>query len=131
MSWYLGVLRKYAVFHGRARRKEYWLFFLGNFIVSSILVAIDSRLERAGIERRADLAYLYSLAVILPSIGVSIRRLHDTDRRGWWLLLFLIPVVGAIVLIVFYVQDGTVGENRFGPDPKAIPPVVEETRKAA
>jgi uncharacterized membrane protein YhaH (DUF805 family) len=61
---------------------------------------------------------VYSLAVLIPSLAVSVRRLHDTDRSGWWLLISLIPIIGAIVLIVFAAQEGTSGENRFGSDPK-------------
>ncbi len=119
MNWYLGVLKKYAVFSGRARRKEYWMFFLFNLIISIILLAIDkmtgSFSETTGI---GILESIYSLAVIIPSIAVAVRRLHDTDRSGWWLLIALIPLIGAIVLLVFMVQDGKPGQNRYGPNPK-------------
>lgn len=123
MNWYLDVLKKYAVFTGRARRKEYWMFFLFNLIVSVVLAVVDSFTgtfsESLGI---GLLGGLYALGVLLPSIGVSIRRLHDTDRSGWWLLIGLIPLIGAIVLLVFMVLDGTPGPNRFGPNPKETPP---------
>jgi len=119
MNWYLAVLKKYAEFSGRARRQEYWMFFLVNIIISIILAVIDkmagSFSEAAGM---GVLGGLYSLAILIPSIAVSMRRLHDTDRSGWWLLIGLIPVIGAIVLIVFLVQDSKLGPNRFGPNPK-------------
>jgi len=119
MNWYLDVLKKYAVFSGRARRKEYWMFVLFNLIVAIILGIVDSMMgtisEPYGV---GMLGGLYSLAVLLPGIAVGVRRLHDTDRSGWWLLISLIPVIGWIVLIVFFVQDSTPGENRFGPNPK-------------
>lgn len=120
MNWYLDVLRKYMVFEGRARRKEYWMFCLFNLIASCALATVD--LVMGTFNRTVGIGVfsaLYSLAVLLPSIGVSIRRLHDTDRSGWWLLIALVPCLGAIVLIVYLVQGGTAGQNRFGPDPKA------------
>jgi uncharacterized membrane protein YhaH (DUF805 family) len=119
MNWYLDVLKKYAVFSGRARRKEYWMFVLFNLIVAFVLGIVDNMLgtvsQPYGV---GTLGALYSLAVLLPSIGVGVRRLHDTNRSGWWLLIGLIPVIGWIVLLVFFVQDSTPGENRFGPNPK-------------
>lgn len=120
MDWYVAVLRKYAVFEGRARRKEYWMFCLFNLIASCAFATID--VVTGGFNRQYGLGLfsaLYSLAVIVPSIAVSVRRLHDTDRSGWWLLVGLVPCLGAIVLIVFFVQGGTPGQNRFGADPKA------------
>lgn len=113
MNWYLGVFKKYAVFGGRARRKEYWFFFLFNLIATMILGAIDGAIGSAGI-----LGGLYALAVIVPSIAVAVRRLHDTDRSGWWLLIALIPVIGIIVLLVFMLQDGKSGSNQYGENPK-------------
>jgi uncharacterized membrane protein YhaH (DUF805 family) len=119
MNWYLGVLQKYAVFGGRARRKEYWYFFLFNIIVTIVLAIIDaltgSFKAGAGI---GLLGGLYSLAVIIPSLAVTVRRLHDTDRSGWWLLISLIPLIGAIVLLIFVVQDSSPGENKYGQNPK-------------
>jgi len=113
MEWYLGVLKKYAVFDGRARRKEYWMFVLFNIIVSVVLSIIESVVGIQGV-----LSGLYALAVLLPAIGVSIRRLHDTNRSGWWLLIALVPLIGAIVLIVFTAQDSQPGSNQYGPNPK-------------
>ncbi|MGX4690553.1 DUF805 domain-containing protein [Streptomyces sp. JNUCC 63] len=113
MNWYLEVLKKYAVFSGRARRKEYWMFVLFNFIVSIVLLAIGKAI---GVE---VLSGLYSLAVLLPGLGVAVRRLHDTGRSGWWILIGLVPLVGFIVLLVFTVSDSQPGDNQYGPNPKA------------
>ena len=108
MNWYLDVLKKYTVFTGRARRQEFWMFALINFIISFVLSFIG------------PLGYLYSLAVLIPCLAVGARRLHDTGRSGWWQLLALIPLIGAIVLIVFAAQDSQPGENQFGPNPKSV-----------
>lgn len=113
MNWYLEVLKKYAVFSGRARRKEYWMFFLFNIIITFVLEFIEELAGSPGI-----LGMLYSLAVLIPGIAVSVRRLHDTDRSGWWLLITLIPLIGAIVILVFMVQDSKPGENQYGMNPK-------------
>ena len=113
MNWYLEVLKKYAVFNGRAQRKEYWMFLLFNIIISVVLTIFENLIGLQSI-----LSTIYSLAVLLPGIGVSIRRLHDTDRTGWWLLLSLIPIIGAIVLLVFMAQDGQADENQYGLNPK-------------
>ena len=114
MNWYLEVLKKYAVFSGRARRKEYWMFLLFNIVIALVLGFVEGLANGPGI-----VSMLYSLAVLIPSIAVSVRRLHDTDRSGWWLLIALIPLIGTIVLIVFFVQDSKPGENQYGPNPKA------------
>jgi len=119
MNWYLAVLKKYAEFSGRARRKEYWMFFLFNLIIWIVLIFLDSTFGTMNAQYGIGmLTALYALATLLPNIGVTIRRLHDTDRSGWWILLALIPLVG-IVLLVFMCLEGTRGDNRFGPDPKA------------
>jgi uncharacterized membrane protein YhaH (DUF805 family) len=119
MNWYLEVLKKYAVFHGRARRKEYWYFALFHLIISMALAVIDGITGSFSAEAGMGLlGGLYILAVLLPGIAVSVRRLHDTDRNGWWLLIALIPLIGAIVFLVFMVQDGKPGENHYGSNPK-------------
>jgi uncharacterized membrane protein YhaH (DUF805 family) len=121
MNWYLEVLKKYAVFNGRARRKEYWLFFLFNIIISIVLVIIDGVVGTSAAPGAIGLlGGLYSLAVLIPAIAVAVRRLHDTSRSGLWFLLVLIPFIGAIVLIVLMAQDGTPGENQFGKNPKEV-----------
>ena len=119
MNWYLEVLKKYAVFSGRARRKEYWMFFLFNIIIVVVLGFIEGVIGLAPESDQSVLAMLYSLAVFLPGLAVGIRRLHDTGRSGWWLLLAIIPIVGAIILLVFLVQDSQSGENQYGLNPKA------------
>ena len=115
MNWYLAVLKNYAEFSGRARRKEYWFFFLFNFIIAIVLSAIDAALGLG------FLYMLYALAVLIPGIAVTIRRLHDGDRSGWWILIGLVPLIGFIVLLVFMVLPGTEGDNQFGSDPLKQP----------
>ncbi|MET9510149.1 DUF805 domain-containing protein [Streptomyces flavidovirens] len=113
MHWYIDVLKKYAAFSGRARRQEYWMFTLISSIIYIALMAIDISLLDTGV-----IAVIYELAVLLPSLAVSVRRLHDTGRSGWWLLIALVPLVGAIVLLVFLASDGKPEENEHGPNPK-------------
>lgn len=120
MNWYLDVLKKYAVFNGRARRQEYWMFVLFNIIISVVLSIVDGMLGMSVAEGVGLLGALYGLAVLLPGIGVSIRRLHDTNRSGWWLLIAFVPLIGFVVLLVFMVLDSTPGENRFGSNPKGV-----------
>ncbi|MEU4601406.1 DUF805 domain-containing protein [Kribbella sp. NPDC023972] len=121
MQWYIDVLKKYAVFSGRARRKEYWMFVLFNVIISIILSILDRILGLdfgSGTSSSGWLSTIYSLAVLVPSIAVGIRRMHDTNRSGWWILINLIPCVGFIWFIVLAAQEGTAGDNQYGPDPK-------------
>ena len=117
MNWYLEVLKKYAVFSGRSRRSEFWYFVLFNAIIGIVLSIIDRAIGTTS-AGSGLLNGLYSLAVLIPSIGVSIRRLHDTNRSGWWILLGLIPIVGWIILIVWYAQDSNPGDNQYGSNPK-------------
>ena len=114
---YLEVLKKFKVFTGRARRREFWMFALCNFAIGAVL-GILGRIPAIGIVF-SIVSLLFSLAILIPSIAVGIRRLHDTNRSGWLMLLCLIPFVGAIILLVFCIQEGTSGENQYGPDPKA------------
>ena len=115
MQYFISCIKdKYVCFSGRARRKEYWMFVLFNFLVSFVAQVIDGLLSAGGL-----LCLIVCLGLLLPSLGVSIRRLHDTDRSGWWLLIALIPLIGPLVLLVFMCLDGTSGENRFGANPKA------------
>ncbi|GAA3122487.1 uncharacterized membrane protein YhaH (DUF805 family) [Kribbella aluminosa] len=120
MQWYIDVLKKYAVFDGRARRKEYWMFVLFSVVASIILSLIDRILGTTYNNGTSGvLQTIYSLAVLLPTIGVAIRRMHDTKRSGWWILINLIPCIGWIWFIVLAAQEGTAGQNEYGPDPKA------------
>ncbi len=114
MNWYLEVLKKYAVFDGRAHRTEYWMFVLFHVIISFGLSFIEGLIGIPGP------SFIYSLAVLVPCIAVVTRRLHDTNRSGWWQLIALIPFIGVIVLIVFLAQDSKEGDNQFGPNPKAV-----------
>ncbi len=118
MNWYLAVLKKYVVFSGRSGRPEFWWFFLINLIVSIVLVTIDFQLGLliAG-GAGGVLSTVYSLATLLPSLGVSVRRLHDTNRSGWWMLILLVPLIGLIVMLIFFIMAGTPDENRHGPNP--------------
>ncbi len=119
MYWYLEVLKKYAVFSGRARRREYWFFFLFNALISLALASIDNSMGMLDASVGLGvLGGLYTLAVMLPSVTVGVRRLHDTGRSGWWILISLVPIVGAIVLVIFLATSGQEGDNQFGPDPK-------------
>ena len=113
MDWYLKVIKQYAVFDGRAGRQEFWMFILINLAISIVLSVVEGIIGLNGI-----LSGLYSLAVLLPTIGVSIRRLHDTGRPGWWLLMCFVPIIGIIVLIIFYAQEGQSGSNQYGASPQ-------------
>ena len=117
MNYYLEVWKKFAQFDGRARRSEYWYFFLFNFIVAFVLALIDVFILGGSESGFLPLTILYSLAVIIPGLAVTIRRLHDIDRSGWWLLINFIPF-GGIVLLIFYFMDSTPGDNEYGPNPK-------------
>jgi len=120
MNWYVKVLNKYAVFSGRARRKEYWYFFLFNFGITFVLTFIDGMVGLYSYEIGLGFfGFLYLLAVFVPGIAVAVRRLHDTGRSAWWLFVLLIPFVGAIVLLVFLVLDSDPGENEYGKNPKS------------
>ncbi|HHG3603236.1 TPA: DUF805 domain-containing protein [Vibrio parahaemolyticus] len=112
MDYFIGALKKYADFTGRARRKEYWMFALFYMLFYIGLVIIDLMI---GTEL---FSIIYSLALLIPSISIATRRLHDTGRSGWWQLIALIPLIGAIVLIVFLVQDSH-DANEYGASPKA------------
>lgn len=123
MNWYLQGLRKYAVFSGRARRREYWMFDLINTLIFLALFAIAVFVGKAGFGYLIGLPFLYSLATIIPSFAKLVRRLHDTNHSGWWFLISLIPLVGPLILLRLLVADSDPGENRFGPNPKALLPV--------
>lgn len=124
MNWYIAVLKKYATFNGRARRTEYWMFYLFNFVIAFILGIIDGVLNAVLNSNSSSagqlglLGGLYSLAVLIPGIAVGVRRLHDTGRSGWWMFISLIPIIGGIWLLIYLIQDGTPGPNQYGPDPK-------------
>jgi uncharacterized membrane protein YhaH (DUF805 family) len=112
MNWYLKVLRQCVDFSGRARRKELWMFTLFNFIFGIVAVILDWVFGIELIERA------YSFAVLLPGLAVGVRRLHDIGKSGWYCLLALIPVVGWIILLIWYCEDSQAGENKWGVNPK-------------
>ncbi|WP_058831172.1 DUF805 domain-containing protein [Paenibacillus polymyxa] len=112
MQWYLKVLQNYVGFQGRARRTEYWMFVLFSVIACFIVGLIDGLLGLTPI-----LTLIYSLAVLLPSLAVLARRLHDTGKSGWWILIALVPF-GGIVLLVFACLDSQPGDNKYGKNPK-------------
>jgi len=114
MSWYITVMKKYAVFSGRARRKEYWMFFLFNLIISftlGLVCGFAGSLLGLGTQLSSIVSGAYTLAIIVPSVAVVARRMHDLGRSGWWML---VPVAN----VVFLLMAGQVGENEYGPDPK-------------
>lgn len=121
MNWYLAVLKNYAGFGGRARRKEYWMFTLFNLIFLIAATILDNVLGIAfeGIGY-GPLYCLYALAVFIPGLAVAVRRLHDVGKSGWMMFIALIPLIGGIWLLVLMVSDSKPGENEYGANPKEI-----------
>jgi uncharacterized membrane protein YhaH (DUF805 family) len=107
MNWYLEVLKKYAVFSGRASRREYWMFFLFNLIFAIVAAVLDNVLGLA----------IRDVGTLLPGLAVGIRRLHDIGKSGWYMLMGFIPCVGGIIVLVFFATQGDMGTNEYGPDP--------------
>jgi uncharacterized membrane protein YhaH (DUF805 family) len=131
MEWMILPLKRYVDFKGRSRRKEYWMFVLFTIILCVAASFIDISLGYgsastysgdgsvgASFNANGPATVILMLALFLPGLAVTVRRLHDTDRSGWWILIGLVPLVGWIVLLVFYCTEGTRGDNRFGADPK-------------
>ena len=119
MNWYFVVLSKYVQFQGRSRRKEFWFFTLINASISMACGMVDTTLQLPTVvEGYGILAALYAAFAFIPTVAVTVRRLHDQDRTGWWALIMLIPIVGILVLLYFMLQDSTAGSNRFGSNPK-------------
>jgi uncharacterized membrane protein YhaH (DUF805 family) len=126
MDWMLMPLKRYADFNGRSRRKEYWMFALFTFIVYAVLYALmfmgmNYETGQPGVlgMLAMGLLGLFALGVLVPSIAVAVRRFHDQDKSGWFVLLAFIPFIGGLILLVFMCLEGTRGPNRFGEDPKA------------
>lgn len=118
MNWYLDAWKNYINFQGRARRKAYWMFVLFNIIAAVLAGVLDGVLGLGGESGYGLISGVYSLAVFLPGLALAVRRLHDTGRTGWWMLIGLIPIIGWIVLLVFFVTDSQPGSNQYGPNPK-------------
>jgi uncharacterized membrane protein YhaH (DUF805 family) len=120
MNWYLEVLKKYADFSGRARRKEFWMFTLFNFIFSVVTSIIDYLIGTDNIFGNYGLfSLIYALAILIPSLALSVRRLHDVGKSGYMIFLAFLPIIGWIWLFVLYVTDSQLGTNKWGPNPKA------------
>lgn len=107
MKWFVQCVKKYAVFSGRSHRTEFWMFTLVSFLISVALGFLD--LFDLGI-----VGSLFTLAIFVPSVAVSVRRLHDINRSGWWVLVALIPFIGWLVLLIWAIRKSDEGENRFG-----------------
>ena len=121
MNWYLKVLKQYADFSGRARRKEYWMFVLFNLIFAIVAMILDNILGlTVGVLPYGVFYFLYTLAVLIPGLAVAVRRLHDVGRSGWMILIALIPLIGAIWLLVLMVADSNPGKNQYGSNPKEV-----------
>jgi uncharacterized membrane protein YhaH (DUF805 family) len=112
MEYFMEAMRRYADFNGRSRRKAYWMFVLFNTIFSIICNVADGVLDTMFI------GSIYGLVLLIPGLSAGARRLHDTGRSGWWQLLWLVPIIGWLILIVFYALDSHEGENDYGPNPK-------------
>ena len=110
------VFTQYVGFAGRARRSEFWYFYLFTILLSIVASIVQRAMTNS---TNGIVTTIIGLAIVLPYLAVAVRRLHDTSRSGWWLLIGLIPVVGTIILIVFWVQDSH-GDNQYGPSPKAV-----------
>ncbi|MDR1141018.1 MAG: DUF805 domain-containing protein [Planctomycetaceae bacterium] len=141
MNEYLTVLQKYAVFHGRARRKEYWMFVLFNTGITFAIGFVSGLLMREqgvtiivfllpipsrdfglsmGEQSATIVSNIYAFAVLVPGIAVMVRRLHDIGKSGWWLLIVFVPIVGAIVLLIWSIRDSQPGSNQYGLNPKGL-----------
>lgn len=132
-DWMTLPLRRYAQFSGRARPREFWMFVLFIWLGFVLLAIVEGMLGLSVTEQwvrsgpwwttagyrthGGPLTGLFALAMLIPHLAVMVRRLHDTDRSGWWLLLFFVPILGALTLLIFFIIGGTRGSNRFGPDP--------------
>ena len=120
MEWYIAALKKYADFRGRAQRKEYWMFVAINFLFSMVLILIDNA---AGLQLEngyGSLFLIYSLAMLLPQLSVSVRRLHDVGKSGWMLLIIFVPFIGTLWLLSLLISEGSAGNNTYGSNPKGM-----------
>jgi len=126
LDWYMAVMRKYADFNGRARRQEYWMFQLINMLIgfafAIVIIAAAVLFQHSQSQGFVVLfmipLWLYCLAIFIPSLAVTVRRLHDIGKSGWWYFIAFVPFVGGIVLLVFTCMDSEPGPNLYGPSPK-------------
>ncbi len=121
MKWYLHALRNYAVFKGRARRREYWIFELINPVIALAFFVLAAVLGKFGYPYFMSLPVVFIFATIIPSLSSLIRRLHDTGRSGHWFWIGLIPAIGPVLMLKFTLEDSQAGENQYGPNPKLRP----------
>ncbi|MCC8180154.1 MAG: DUF805 domain-containing protein [Planctomycetes bacterium] len=125
-QWYMRAWRRWKDFSGRARRKEYWTFVIINTVFTFLLQTgvqyfTDETGYTFGIGHVLNIiAWLFSLFILIPGLAVSYRRMHDRGKSGWWLLLYIIPLIGWLILVIMFVQDSQPGPNRYGPNPKNI-----------
>lgn len=114
-GWYTKVVKNFVVFQGRASRSEYWMFQLFNALIMFGIIIVEAMIYEQPI-----IGVIYILAMILPNLSVSVRRMHDTGRSGWWLLVSFVPVVGGLIFLIFTLLASEAGSNRFGPNPKGM-----------
>lgn len=129
MNYFISCLKNYANFNGRARRSEYWWFVLINLVIALIFAGLDNVLGttiKMNLPQQGEtplpygyLFFAYSFATMIPGIAVAVRRFHDINKSGWWYFVAFIPCVGIFPFLYFMAKAGDVGENQFGPDPKA------------
>ena len=122
MKWYLKCLSRSFDFKGRSRRKEYWMFVLFNFIITLVLALLDNMFDLVPFGSNVGLLCgIYAFLMLIPGLAVTVRRLHDIGKSGWWILVALIPIVGPILLLIWYCTPGEISDNFYGPDPKDEP----------
>lgn len=132
MKYFLGALKKYTVFSGRARRSEFWFFCLFQLIFTIVAIFLDLVIGiNIPVIDFGLLSTIYVLALIIPSIAVSVRRLHDTGRSGWMIFINLIPIAGLIWYLVLMIKDSNVGDNKYGPNPKLVSGAIAPTPTSA
>ncbi len=120
MSWWLSAMKKYVDFSGRARRKEYWMFILFNLIFAFVTIVLDGLLGINDSQGIGVFYSLFSLVILLPTLSVTVRRLHDVGKSGWWIFISVIPFIGGLWLLILTLTDGQPGANRFGENPKLV-----------
>lgn len=126
MNWYLKVLNQYSDFSGRARRTEYWMFALFNLIFAIVAMVLDNLIGSTISSLPYGFIYfIYALAILIPNLAVTVRRLHDSGKSGWYIFISLIPLIGGIWLIVLLATDSEVGDNKWGPNPKTGPSEID------
>ena len=119
MEWFIYALQRFRDFEGRSRRREFWYFTLFHILLSIGAVFLDNLFGFTGLAiETGPIQLLYILIMLIPAIAVSVRRLHDIDKTGFWYLLIFLPILGWIWLLIFFLREGTYGPNKYGPDPK-------------